>query len=256
MKEQLRDTLKQALARGGNIVIPSFAVGRTQEVLYTISVLLEEKSVPGLEKVPVYIDSPLGIAATEIFEESSHEYDEEALAHISNGVRFFSFSTLNVAQTVDESKEINFDERQKIIISSSGMCEAGRIKHHLKHNLWRSDSTVLFVGYQAVGTLGRGILDGRESVKIFGEEIQIKAAIERIDGFSGHADKAGLLEWISHFPKTVEKVYVMHGEESVSASFAKDLSSRGYNASVPVLYDSVDTEDFAAVSSVMPEEPP
>jgi len=256
VKEQLRDTLKQALARGGNIVIPSFAVGRTQEVLYTISVLLEEKSVPGLEKVPVYIDSPLGIAATEIFEESSHEYDEEALAHISNGVRFFSFSTLNVAQTVDESKEINFDERQKIIISSSGMCEAGRIKHHLKHNLWRSDSTVLFVGYQAVGTLGRAILDGRKSVKIFGEEIQIKAAIERIEGFSAHADKAGLLEWISHFPKTVEKVYVMHGEESVSAAFAKELLSRGYNASVPVLFNSVDTEDVAAVSSVMPEEPP
>ncbi len=247
-REQLREALTRALARGGNIVIPSFAVGRTQEILYDISLLLEEKSVPGLENVPVYIDSPLGIAATQIFEDSSHNYyDEEAMAYRAEGVKFFSFSTLVIAQTAEESKEINFDPRQKIIISSSGMCEAGRIKHHLKHNLWRADSTVLFVGYQAVGTLGRAILDGSKSVKIFGEEIQVKAAIEQLEGLSGHADQAGLLEWIGHFPTTIERVFVMHGEESVCAVFAGELKKRGYPAVVPGMFETYDTESFAQV---------
>lgn len=247
-REQLKEVLIEALARGGNVVIPSFAVGRTQEVLYSISVLLEQKSIPGLEKVPVYIDSPLGIAATQIFEESSRGYyDEEAMMYKTNGVKFFSFDTLVVAQSVDESKEINFDERQKIIISSSGMCEAGRIKHHLKHNLWREDSTVLFVGYQAAGTLGRSILDGAKTVRIFGEEIKVKAAIKRIEGFSGHADKAGLLEWIGHFKTGIEKIFVMHGEASVSYAFADELVSLGYPAVVPQMFDTVDTSNLEAV---------
>lgn len=244
-REELIRVLNKAIARGGNIVIPSFAVGRTQEILYEISVLLEQRRVPGLEKIPVYIDSPLGIAATEVFESSGREYfDEEAMAYKAEGVNFFSFDTLTVAQTVDESKAINFDKRQKIIISSSGMCEAGRIKHHLKHNLWREDSTVLFVGYQAVGTLGRSILDGGKSVKIFGEEIQVKADIEQIEGFSGHADREGLLEWIGHFPKNAEKVFVMHGEEEVAAKFANDLKDLGYNAYAPGLYETFDTDTF------------
>jgi len=250
---QLRDLLIRALARGGNIVIPSFAVGRTQEVLYDISVLLDEGSVPGLEKVPVYIDSPLGIAATEIFEASSRGYyDEEAMAYRSEGVQFFSFKTLVIAETAEQSKEINFDPRQKIIISSSGMCDAGRIKHHLKHNLWRQDATVLFVGYQAVGTLGRSIVDGNKHVKIFGEEIQVKATVEKIEGFSGHADQAGLLEWIGHFPTTVERVFVMHGEETVAAIFANELMKRGYAAVVPGLYETYDTESFAQIPAIVP----
>lgn len=243
--DELIRVLKKAILKGGNIVIPSFAVGRTQEILYDISVLLKEKTVPGLEKIPVYIDSPLGIAATQIFEASSKGYyDEEAMAYRAEGVDFFSFDTLNVAQTVDESKDINFDKRQKIIISSSGMCDAGRIKHHLKHNLWRQDATILFVGYQAVGTLGRSIVDGNKSVKIFGEEIQVKAEIEQIEGFSGHADRNGLLEWISHFPKSVEKVFVMHGEEEVSEKFAAELRNLGYEAYVPGLYETFDTDTF------------
>jgi metallo-beta-lactamase family protein len=252
-RTRLRELLTRALARGGNIVIPSFAVGRTQEVLYDLSLLLEEKSVPGLENVPVYIDSPLGIAATEIFEASSHGYyDEEAMAYRSEGVQFFAFKTLVIAETAEQSKAINFDPRQKIVISSSGMCEAGRIKHHLKHNLWRGDSTVLFVGYQAVGTLGRAIVDGNKSVRIFGEEIQVKAAVEQIEGFSGHADQAGLLEWIGHFPTTVERVFVMHGEEAVSAVFANELKKRGYPAVVPGLFETFDTASFAQIPAVMP----
>jgi metallo-beta-lactamase family protein len=241
-REQLKEVLTRALGAGGNIVIPSFAVGRTQEVLYSISVLLEEGGVPGLEKVPVYIDSPLGIAATEIFRESSKGYyDEEAMAYRAEGVEFFSFDTLAVAQTVEESKAINDDPRQKIIISSSGMCDAGRIKHHLKHNLWRPDATVIFVGYQAVGTLGRSILDRSRSVKIFGEDIRVRANIEYIEGFSGHADRAGLLEWIGHFPTTLDHVFVMHGEDEVAAKFAADLKGLGYNASAPELFEKYDT---------------
>lgn len=256
-REQLKELLIEALARGGNIVIPSFAVGRTQEILYSISVLLEQKSVPGLECVPVFIDSPLGIAATQIFEENSvGYYDEEAMAFKANGVKFFSFDTLVVAQSVDESKEINFDERQKIIISSSGMCEAGRIKHHLKHNLWRKDSTVLFVGYQAVGTLGRSILDGAKKVRIFGEEIKIEAAIKQIEGFSGHADKAGLIEWLTHFKSDIEKVFVLHGEKSVSYSFAKEIAALGYPAVVPKMFDTVDSNNLDAATEIELEAKP
>lgn len=245
-RDQLKNALKAAIARGGNIIIPSFAVGRTQEVLYDISILLEEKEVPGLEKIPVYIDSPLGIAATEIFKSSSKGYyDEEALCYKSEGVEFFSFDTLVVAQSVDESKAINMDDRQKIIISSSGMCDAGRIKHHLKHNLWREDATVLFVGYQAIGTLGRRILDGSKNIRIFGEEIQPKAAIERIEGFSGHADRDGLLEWIGHIPTSVSKVFVMHGEGEVATNFAKDLRDLGYDAVAPEMFDTFDSKLIA-----------
>lgn len=244
-REIFAQVLKKAIAAGGNIVIPSFAVGRTQEILYDISLLLEEKSIPELANIPVYIDSPLGIAATEIFESSDKGYyDEEAMAYKAEGVDFFSFDNLIVAQTTDDSKAINFDERQKIIISSSGMCEAGRIKHHLKHNLWKEDATVIFVGYQAVGTLGRSILDGAKSVKIFGEDIQVKAGIEYIEGFSGHADKAGLLEWIGHFPSSVEKVFVMHGEQQVALGFAQELVRRGYDAIAPEICDSFDTDTF------------
>ena len=242
IRAQLEEVLAKAMAAGGTIVIPSFAVGRTQEMLYEISVLLEENSVPGLEKLPVYIDSPLGIAATEIFRESSKGYyDKEAMAYRAEGVEFFSFDTLKVAQTVDESKAINADPRPKIIISSSGMCDAGRIKHHLKHNLWKPDATVVFVGYQAVGTLGRSILDHSKSVKIFGEEIKVRANIEYIEGFSGHADRAGLLEWIGHFPKSVEHVFVNHGEDGIAEKYAEDLAALGYNATAPELFEKYDT---------------
>jgi len=245
LREQLKDALSRALKRGGNVVIPSFAVGRTQEVLYSLSVMLEENSLPGLERVPVYIDSPLGIAATEIFRENQKGYyDEEAMEYRAEGVEFFSFDTLVVAQSMEESKAINMDERQKIIISSSGMCEAGRIKHHLKHNLWRPDATVLFVGYQAVGTLGRRILDGNKDVRIFGEDIQVKASVEFIEGFSGHADQAGLLKWIGHFPTGVERVFVMHGEEKVSELFARELIRLGYRAIVPDLFETFDADTF------------
>ena len=227
--DQLRDALKGALARGGNIVIPAFAVGRTQEVLYDIFQLLQEKSVPGLENLPVYIDSPLGIKATEIYEECYlNYYDKEAMELKKKGLDFLSFNTLHIAETADESKEINFLETPAMIISSSGMCDAGRIKHHLKHNLWKKDATVIFVGYQAIGTLGRAIIEGADSVKIFSERVMVNAEIIQIEGFSGHADKKGLLEWINEFDVKPKKVFVTHGEEQVALSFGSELKEMGY----------------------------
>ena len=174
------------------------------------------------------------------------------MAYRAEGVEFFSFDTLVVAESVDESKAINADPRQKIIISSSGMCDAGRIKHHLKHNLWRADSTVVFVGYQAVGTLGRCILDHSRNVKIFGEEIRVRANIEFIDGFSGHADRAGLLDWIGHFPKGLERVFVNHGEDEVAQKFAADLKGLGYNASAPELFEKYDTQTLKGTVPLAP----
>lgn len=242
-KDQLKDILIKAIRRGGNIVIPSFAVGRTQDILYELSILLKKDSVPGLEKIPVYLDSPLAIQATQIFEKQYQKYyDEEALAYMKSGVDFFGFKTLNIAQTAEESKAINFIAEQKIIISASGMCEAGRIKHHLKHNLWRADSTVIFVGYQAEGTLGRVILDGEKKVKIFGEPIHVNATIEMIEGFSGHADKDGLIDWITHFTKPPKQVFLVHGEEKTIFSFEKDLKALGFNVIVPKLNDTFDTK--------------
>jgi metallo-beta-lactamase family protein len=241
--DQLRDVLRDAIARGGNIVVPSFAIGRTQEVLYDISKFLEDGSVPGLERMPVYIDSPLGIRATQIFEECYlNYYDKEAMQLKKKGVEFLDFKTLNVAMTPDESKAINFLENSAIIISSSGMCDAGRIKHHLKHNIWKDDATIIFVGYQAYGTTGRRILDGAEKIRIFGDEIKVAAKIARVEGFSGHADKDDLIQWVDEFDQKPQKVIVTHGEEQVAMAFGQTLSDKGYNVIVPSLGQVYDTQ--------------
>lgn len=183
-QQRLCEIIADTFARGGNLVIPSFAVGRTQELIYEISEIVKKNLLPQIGSIPVYVDSPLGVEATAIYSQNKMAYyDDDILARIKNGDNPFEFDTLHYIRTAEESKEINFLEGSKIIISASGMCEAGRIKHHLKHNLWRVDSTVMFSGYQAVGTLGRKILDGATKVKIFGEEININAKIERLEGF-------------------------------------------------------------------------
>lgn len=192
----LISVLKMGIARGGNIVIPSFAVGRTQELLYYIKRLLMKNAVPGLENVPVYIDSPLGINATKIYEKCAEGYYDEEAREMAKSGSPFDFPNLRVAVTADESKLINAQPGCNIIISSSGMCDAGRIRHHLKHNLYRADSTIVFAGYQAEGTLGRILLDGVKKVRLFGEDVRVNAAIERIEGFSGHAGRDELIEWI------------------------------------------------------------
>ncbi len=220
----LADVLNETFARGGNVVIPSFAVGRTQEILYFIRQIKEERLVYGNEDFEVYLDSPLAIEATNIFNENFIEcFDEEALALIKSGINPINFEGLKTSVTSNDSIAINFDNKPKVIISASGMCEAGRIRHHLKHNLWRNECTILFVGYQSVGTLGRILVDGAERVKIFGEEIEVNAEVKVLAGVSGHADKNGLISWISAFSPKPEAVFIVHGEDSVCEAFKKTL---------------------------------
>ncbi|MEL7608626.1 MAG: MBL fold metallo-hydrolase [Bacillota bacterium] len=234
-EKTLANVLRAGIARGGNIVIPSFAVGRTQELLYYIKRLLKYNKVPGLERIPVYIDSPLGIEATKVYERCAQGYyDEEALEMAKSGSPF-DFPTLRVARTAEESRQINFERNSSIIISSSGMCDAGRIRHHLKHNLYRADSTILFAGYQAVGTLGRMLVDGAKSVKLFGEQIRVNATIEQIEGFSGHAGRDELIEWARNIGGKPKRVFLVHGEEKALESLENAISSLGFNVEIPAL---------------------
>lgn len=190
---ELAKVINATFTRGGNLVIPAFSVGRTQEMLYFIRRIKTENLLPEHPNFEVYIDSPLAVEATNVFHENVSDcFDEEAMELISAGINPIKFPGLRVAVSSDESKMINFDKKPKVIISASGMCEAGRIRHHLKHNLWRSDSTVLFVGYQVPGTLGYALLNGAKKVKLFGEEIEVRASIVNLPGISGHADKISL----------------------------------------------------------------
>ena len=178
------------LKQGGNLIIPSFAVGRTQELLYLLRYIVDNNLLPHIDHLPVFLDSPLAIEATKIFSRNIEGYfDEEAMEVVKRGGNPLIFDSLVPTVTADESKELNFRKESCVIISSSGMCEAGRIKHHLKHNLWRRESTILFCGYQAKGTLGRSILDGAKRVTIFGEKIEVRASIKKLENISGHADQ-------------------------------------------------------------------
>lgn len=239
---ELAQILNDTFARGGNVVIPSFAVGRTQELLYFIRKIKQDglvKSAPGFE---VYVDSPLAVEATNIFNEHMYDcMDEETLALIRQGVNPIQFEGLRVSVTADESKAINEDPNPKVILSASGMCDAGRIRHHLKHNLWRPESTVLFVGFQSPGTLGRTLMDGAKEVKLFGESIAVQADVRRLSGISGHADQAGLLKWIGSFTGDIRHVFVAHGENEVAEGFAKRLQDElGRPATAPYNGESWD----------------
>lgn len=222
--KELAEIIQTTFNRGGNVVIPSFAVGRTQEMLYFIRQIKERNLVKGFEDFPVFVDSPLAVEATSIFHKNELScFDEEAMELVNKGINPITFVGLNLSITSDESKAINFDMTPKVIISASGMCEAGRIRHHLKHNLWRPECTILFVGYQAIGTLGRNIIEGAKEVRLFGETIEVRADIRQLTGISGHADRNGLLEWISAFETRPKKVFVVHGEDSVAEAFAQTL---------------------------------
>ena len=221
---ELSRILKATFDRGGNVVIPSFAVGRTQEMLYFLRQIKTDKLVEGHEDFQVFVDSPLAVEATGVFNKNVYEcFDEEALELVNKGINPISFPGLSLSITSDESKAINFNDRPKVILSASGMCEAGRVRHHLKHNLWRPECTVLFVGYQAVGTLGRAIIDGIKEVKLLGENIVIRAQIIQMKGLSGHADKAGLTKWMRGFESDVTRVFVVHGQDMVCDEFANYL---------------------------------
>ena len=237
----LADVIQETFDRGGNVVIPSFAVGRTQEMLYFIRQIKAEGLIHGHDNFKVFVDSPLANEATNIF--GIHKYDcfdDEALELIRKGINPLSFPGLKISVTSEDSKAINFDDDCKVIISASGMCDAGRIKHHLKHNLWREDSTILFVGYQAVGTPGRALLEGTQEIKLFGEPVHVAAKICRMPGISGHADVNGLVDWIKAFEVKPQKVFVTHGEDTVTELFAARLRdemnydvSEGYCAVAP-----------------------
>lgn len=232
---ELSGILKSTFDKGGNVVIPSFAVGRTQELLYFLRKIKAERLIEGHEDFVVYVDSPLAVEATGIFQKNIHNcFDDEAMDLVRKGINPISFPGLRLSITSDESKAINFEDTPKVIISASGMCEAGRIRHHLKHNLWRPECTILFVGYQAVGTLGRYIVEGATAVKLFGELIEVRANIQKLVGLSGHADKGGLIEWLKGYEKKPEKVFIVHGEDSVCDSFVTCLEEEhGYSAYAP-----------------------
>ncbi len=218
--EDFLNIVAETLDNGGTVVIPSFAVGRTQEILYEIDKLKDirkdeefRKKYKTLMKTPVYVDSPLAISATEVFKENMDLFDEETQKEISKGENPLEFPGLKFTRTAEESKALNEDPTPSIIISASGMCEVGRIKHHLKHNLWNPKNTILFVGYQAPGTLGYNIVNGAKTVKIFGEEIAVNARIEYIEGYSGHADQEGLMNFIYSFIQKPKHIFLVHGEE-------------------------------------------
>lgn len=227
--------LNETFEKGGNVVIPSFAVGRTQEMLYFLRIIKRDNMVKNYPNFEVYVDSPLAIEATNVFNNNVIDcFDEETMELINMGVNPLKFDGLKVSVTSNESVAINQNNMPKVILSASGMCEAGRIRHHLKHNLWRENSTILFVGYQAVGTLGRAILEGATTVKLFGEEIAVKARIESLKGISGHGDQKELVKWLEGMKKRPEKVFVVHGEDEVCDIFAKLLrDEHGYDAYAP-----------------------
>ncbi|MEA4939121.1 MAG: MBL fold metallo-hydrolase [Christensenella sp.] len=243
----LADVLQKTFDRGGNVVIPSFAIGRTQELLYFIRRIKAEHMLRGHENFPVFVDSPLANAATRIFVENAEFcYDAEAKAFVDKGINPLEFPGLNITETSQDSIAINSDTRPKVIISASGMCEAGRIKHHLKHNLWGAKNTILFVGFQAPGTLGRSLIEGAEKVKLFGETIRVNAEILQLPGISGHGDANMLIKWATHFSPKPRRVFVNHGESAVCDIFTKRLIDEfGLNATSPYsgsVYDLVKNE--------------
>ena len=220
----LSEVIQHTFDRGGSVIIPSFAVGRTQEMLYFIRQIKAEGRVHGHDNFKVYVDSPLANEATTIFNEHIYDcFDEEAMALVRKGINPLMFPGLKTSITSDDSKAINFDEDCKVIISASGMCDAGRIKHHLKHNLWNPNNMILFVGYQAIGTLGRALIEGATEVKLFGETVSVGAEIRQMPGVSGHADVNGLMTWIKAFKEKPQKVFVTHGDDAVTEIFATRL---------------------------------
>ncbi len=233
------------LDRGGNVVIPAFAVGRTQELLYFLKQIKMNHLVKNHENFEVYVDSPLAIEATHVFKQNLLRcYDDETRALVEQGINPIEFPGLKLSVSSEESKAINFDSRPKVIISASGMCDAGRIRHHLKHNLWRPECTVVFAGYQAAATLGRSLIEGAKEVRLFGESIDVRAQIRELPGLSGHADREGLLAWIRAYEKKPDRVFLVHGDDTSCLAFS-DLLNRGEKITASAPY-SGSVYDLAA----------
>lgn len=229
--KRLMDIIRDTAARGGTTVIPSFAVGRTQELLYELNKVIDNDSEyrKDFENLKVYVDSPMATTATEVFNHNAQVFDEDTKAYIARGDHPLEFKNLKFTKTSQESMWLNTNSDPKVIISASGMCEAGRIRHHLKHNLWNKKASIVFVGYQAEGTLGRFLVEGAEEVTLFGEKIQVNAEIHNLEGFSGHADRDGLLQWLSGFQKEPKHIFLVHGEPQAKEDFAVTVKEKlGY----------------------------
>ncbi|MBR6526790.1 MAG: MBL fold metallo-hydrolase [Lachnospiraceae bacterium] len=233
--ESLSKILQETFDRGGNVIIPSFAVGRTQEMLYFLRQIKQQRLVKGHDGFSVYVDSPLANEATRVFLQChSENFDPEMKALVRQGINPIWSDGLRISVTAEESKAINFDPKPKVILAASGMCDAGRIRHHLKHNLWRKESTVLFVGYQSVGTLGRVLVDGADEVKLFDEKIHVAAQILQLPGISGHADQDGLLAWLRGFNEKPHHVFINHGDDESCKAFRDRIALKyGYEATAP-----------------------
>ena len=226
--EKLIEIILNTTRRGGNVVIPSFAVGRTQELIYELNRFYDSNNEyrKELDKIFVYIDSPMATTATEIFRRNAQVFDEETREYILKGDNPLELKNLKFTRSSKESQDLNFNKEPKIIISASGMCEAGRIRHHLKHNLWNPKNSIVFVGYQGQGTLGRSLVEGIKMVTLFGEEIQVNAEIHNLEGFSGHADQNGLFAWLAHFEQKPKQIFLVHGEEESKKDFAKLVNEK------------------------------
>ncbi|HNV69287.1 MAG TPA: MBL fold metallo-hydrolase [Candidatus Ozemobacteraceae bacterium] len=234
--EKLAQVVQATIKRRGNVVIPSFALERTQDLLFDLLTLMDQKRLP---QIPVVIDSPLASESTKIFAKYPEYYDEETTELLKKQGNLFDHPNFRFTKSVEESMQLNQAERT-IILSSSGMCDAGRIKHHLKHQLWKKANTILFVGYQAEGTLGRLLLDGAKTVRIHGDEVRVEAKIDRISGYSGHADQRELLEWLKGVTVR-DRVFVIHGEDEARAEFARLVSERlQLRAVIPQMGQSFD----------------
>ncbi|MGF6375196.1 metallo-beta-lactamase family protein [Clostridiales Family XIII bacterium PM5-7] len=221
---ELLDIVLKTAKRGGSVVIPSFAVGRTQELIYEFNRFYEEHGdyKSELDKLTVYVDSPMATTATEVFRKNAQVFDEETKDYILRGNNPLDFKNLKFTRTTADSQALNFDRSPKVIISASGMCEAGRIRHHLKHNLWDPKASIVFVGYQAEGTLGRMLVEGTKDVTLFGEAVHVNAEIHNLEGFSGHADQNGLFSWLAGFrDQKPKQVFLVHGEEESKKDFGK-----------------------------------
>ena len=221
--DELTQIIDRVSERGGTVMIPSFAVGRTQELIYQLNNYYSKDTIHEHQRIPIYIDSPMAIRATKAFMDNAFYFDDETKEIIRSGDNIFEFPNLHYVNSVEESKALHRVNYPRVIISSSGMANAGRIQHHLKHGLWDERNAVVFIGYQAIGTLGRILLDGAEKVKLLGEEIAVKAEIFDLVGFSAHADEPMLLDWLHHFEKKPVKIFLTHGEEDESVPLAKTI---------------------------------
>lgn len=252
--DRLMEIVMKTIRRGGTVVIPSFAVGRTQELIYEFNRFYQRHSEHRneLDNVMVYVDSPMATTATEVFRRNAQVFDDETKEYILQGDNPLDFKNLKFTRTSDESRMLNLDTSPKIILSASGMCDAGRIKHHLKHNLWNSKCSVVFVGYQAEGTLGRSIVQGAKDVTIFGEKIHVSAEIDNLEGFSGHADRDTLLRWLGGFQKRPAQVFLVHGEEDSKKGFATLVKEKlGYDC---IVVESVSEYELKAETTLTEQE--